>query len=189
MKSDLRLLIEIVLARHSSLLAAISILLLTAGIGAASMTRQHGIERELRAQMDALRARATSEEQAPVSTNAKRLAVFEQTLGQRAELDAYLRVVFENAQQRGLRLKLGEYRLAAVPPGRYQRYEMVLPVEGRFDAIQAFSQQVLLALPFAALDDIIVRRESVGSPVVEAKLRFALYLRPEAAAAHKEQQQ
>jgi hypothetical protein len=187
--------LEVLLARgQAPALAACMLLAVVLAAGVGVLARQHATERRLVAALDALRQQAMAERSGPSSvrkhggSNEERLAEFEQALGARAQIDAHLRQLFDGARRRGLRLELGEYRLAADAAGGFQRYEIVLPIEGRFAAIQSFSQQVLLTLPFAALEDVAVRRDSVDSAVVEARLRFALYLRlqvpmePEAAA-------
>jgi Tfp pilus assembly protein PilO len=173
-----RLRLEIALARDGAAVAGVVLLLVAAVAGSWLLFRQQAAESELAARIDAAqqRVRDRPAQPAPPSTDQERLALFEQTLGARGELDAHLRKLFESARRNGLRLELGEYRLSAVAHGQFQRYEVVLPIEGRFGAIQSFSQQVLLALPFAALEDVTVRRESVNETRVEATLRFALYL-------------
>lgn len=174
----LRLRVEIALARYGRVLMAGSLGAAVVLIGAIALTQQHAQVRDLQAHLGTLhRADPMSVEPAQPTSDTQRLMQFEQLLGHRRELDVHLGTLFASARQRGLRLMQGEYRLTSVPQGHYQRYEIVLPVEGRFDAIQDFTRQVLLALPFAALEGIAVQRESVQHPVVEAKLRFALYLR------------
>lgn len=125
----------------------------------------------------ALAAQRITEGQPRASTNAERLQAFERALGRREQLDAYVGKVFAAARQRGVGLALGEYRLASDPAGGFQRYQMVLPINGSSTAIQAFSQQVLLDLPFAALEEISLKRASIEATRVEGKLRFVLFLR------------
>ena len=52
-----------------------------------------------------------------------------------------------------------------------------LPVKGSYGAIWQFALGALRAIPFASLDDIGFRRDSIGDPVVEARLRLTLYLK------------
>lgn len=175
--------LEVLLARgHGPALLAGALLAAVLAAGSAVLARQQAIERGLAADLDALHQQAAvAKTSGPrrASTNEERLAEFARALGARAEIDAHLRQLFDTARRRGLRLELGEYRLVANAPGGFQRYEIVLPIVGRFASIQSFGQQVLLTLPFAALEDVQVRRDAVDSAVVEAQLRFALYLRPD----------
>ena len=125
----------------------------------------------------ALEASVAADQQPRASTNAERLLAFERTLGRREELDAYVGKVFAAAKRRGVGLALGEYRLTPDSAGGFQRYQMVLPINGSSAAIQAFSQQVLLDLPFAALEEISLKRATIEATRVEGKLRFVLFLR------------
>ena len=110
------------------------------------------------------------------STNAERAAAFERLLGRGDELESYLGKVFAAARRHGVSLTVGEYRLANDNAGGFRRYHMVLPVKGSFGAIQAFSQQVLLDLPFAALEEIALKRASSEATQIDAKTRFVLFL-------------
>ena len=106
----------------------------------------------------------------------ERLGLFERTLGKRSDLDAHLRVVFSAAKRNGVALTVGEYRLVNDAPGAFSRYQVSLPVEGNFRSIQQFSQQVLADLPFTALEEVSLKRDSVGSRELVARLRFVFYL-------------
>ena len=135
-------------------------------------TARHGAE--LRA---ALQEHRHAQGQSRPTTNAERGASFERLLGRGEELEAYLGKVFAAAKRHGVSLTVGEYRLATDNAGGFRRYHMVLPVKGSFHAIQAFSQQVLLDQPFAALEEISLKRTSIDSTQVDAKTRFVLFLR------------
>ncbi len=125
-----------------------------------------------------LRAQKAAQSQPRASTNAERGAAFERLLGRGEDLEVYLGKVFGAAKRHGVSLTVGDYRLALDNAGGFRRYHMVLPVKGSFSAIQAFSQQVLLDLPFAALEEISLKRASIDSTQVDAKTRFVLFLRP-----------
>jgi Tfp pilus assembly protein PilO len=110
------------------------------------------------------------------TSNRERLALFESQLGGRAELDQHLKKIFALAAKRGVQLDLGEYRMSSDAAGGFQRYQAVLPVAGSFGSILSFCQDALIALPFAALEEISFKRETIDAPYVEARLRFVLYL-------------
>ncbi len=145
---------------------------LAAGGWQIAATMRHGAE--LRA---ALQEQRGAQGQPRASSNAERGAAFERLLGRGEELESYLGKVFAAAKRHGVSLTVGEYRLALDAAGGFRRYHMVLPVKGSFHAIQAFSQQVLLDLPFAALEEISLKRASIDSTQVDAKTRFVLFLR------------
>jgi Tfp pilus assembly protein PilO len=80
------------------------------------------------------------------------------------------------AQAKGLQLNVGEYKLERRPDSKIARYQITLPVQGTYAQVRSFVGEVLKAVPAAALDDITLRRESVDSPKVEARIRLTLYL-------------
>jgi len=111
--------------------------------------------------------------------NTERLALFERTLGKRSDLDAHLRAVFAAAKRNGVALTVGEYRLVDDSAGGFSRYHVSFPVGGVFRSIEQFSEQVLADLPFAALEEVSLKRDSVGSRQLEARLRFVFFLAPD----------
>jgi hypothetical protein len=143
------------------------------------------------AEGDALRARAVAASQAantqnggamaapPAPTPAPRLDnldAFYAALGQRRNAEKQVRTLFELAAKSGLVLSQGEYKSAWDRNARVHTYQVNLPVKGSYTAIWQFALGALRALPFAALDDVSFRRDSIGDPVVEARLRLTFYL-------------
>ena len=56
-------------------------------------------------------------------------------------------------------------------------YQIVLPVKGGYQPLWQFAMQGLRDMPFASLDEVSFRRDAIAEPVVEARLRFTLYLK------------
>ena len=73
-------------------------------------------------------------------------------------------------------LQSGEYKLDRNPDSRLARYQITLPVTGSYAQLRGFVGQVLADVPAAALEEITLRRESVSSPRLEARIRLTLYL-------------
>jgi Tfp pilus assembly protein PilO len=80
------------------------------------------------------------------------------------------------AKAKGLVLQSGEYKLERSPESRLARYQITLPVTGSYAQLRGFVGQVLADVPAAALEEITLRRESVSSPRLEARIRLTLYL-------------
>jgi hypothetical protein len=59
---------------------------------------------------------------------------------------------------------------------RLARYEMVLPIRGRYPQIRAFIADALQSVPAMAIMGINIKRKSVKSTQLEADLRVNLYL-------------
>ena len=73
-------------------------------------------------------------------------------------------------------LSQGEYKSGYERNARVHTYQVNLPVKGSYAAIWQFALGALRAIPFAALDDISFRRDSIGDPTVEARVRITFYL-------------
>lgn len=110
------------------------------------------------------------------SETENRLALFHETLGEKRYVEQQVKTLFSIAGKSGLTLSQAEYKAAFDKNGRFHTYQIQLPVKGPYGAIRQFCEQTLLAIPFASLDEMNFKRESITSPVLEAKLRFTLYL-------------
>jgi Tfp pilus assembly protein PilO len=84
--------------------------------------------------------------------------------------------VHRAAMQNQLLLKKGEYKLSRETEFRLARYEVTLPVTGDYVRVRGFVNDVLQAVPSAALDELTLKRESVDQPELEARVRFSLFL-------------
>lgn len=76
----------------------------------------------------------------------------------------------------GIDLKRGEYRLSSTPERRLDRYQVVLPVRGHYQAIRAFIATALHELPTMSLDQVQFQRREVGDPLVDAQVSFSFHL-------------
>ena len=110
---------------------------------------------------------------APIEQN---LRAFYDTLGEQKYVEQQLKTVFGIAQKQGLVLTQGEYKASFERNGQFYKYQILLPVKGQYSAIRQFCQQVLLAIPFASLDELNFKRDHISNRVLETKLRFTLYL-------------
>jgi Tfp pilus assembly protein PilO len=105
------------------------------------------------------------------------LAQFYATLGDKGEVEQQLKTIFGLASKSGLTLTAGQYHASHDQNGRFHTYQVSLPVKGNYHDVWQFSLQTLASVPFAALDEISIRRETIGEPVLEARVRFTLYLK------------
>ena len=105
------------------------------------------------------------------------LDAFYAALGPRRYAEQQVKTLFALAAKNGLSLSQGEYKSAYDRNARLTTYQVNLPVKGSYGAIWQFALGALRAIPFASLDDIGFRRDSIGDPVVEARLRLTLYLK------------
>ena len=81
------------------------------------------------------------------------------------------------ADERGVEISGTEYRLVRGKDLKLARYEMVLPVRARYPELRGFIADALRVVPAMALVDVAIKREGADSELLEANLKFNLYLR------------
>ena len=127
----------------------------------------HELERRFRRQQGAFRP----ELDAPVDTRQRLLARFP---GEEA-LNGELGTVLALADEAGLRIANGDYRVLAGKDGLFDRYVLNVPVRGQYLAIRQYVARVRSALPDLAVDDMVVQRAGIDQDEVDAQLRFILF--------------
>lgn len=106
----------------------------------------------------------------------ERLAAFHHVLGDVRYAEQQVKTLFAIADKTGLTLQQAEYKAVFDRNARVTTYQTLLPVKGSYRAIRQFSEQTLLAIQFASLDEVNFKRDAIGSDAIEAKMRFTLYL-------------
>jgi hypothetical protein len=114
---------------------------------------------------------------APLAPAIDKLDAFYAALGPRRYAEQQVKTLFTLAGKNGLSLSQGEYKTGYDRNARVTTYQVNLPVKGSYGAIWQFAMGALRAIPFASLDDISFRRDTIGDPAVEARLRLTLYLK------------
>jgi Tfp pilus assembly protein PilO len=109
-------------------------------------------------------------------TPAEQLATFYAFFPPPQSSPDWLGKIHAAAGAKGLVLRSGEYKLERSADQKLARYQITLPVVGSYAQIRGFVGQVLADVPAAALEEITLRRESVSSPMLEARIRLTLYL-------------
>jgi len=84
--------------------------------------------------------------------------------------------IFTIALQNNIEPDKGVYLLKREPGTRLSRYEISLPVSGKYTDIRLYIVQVLNALPTAAMDAISFNRPAGNEGRVNAQLHFTIYL-------------
>lgn len=112
----------------------------------------------------------------PKSVAENRLSAFYTTLAPTSDAEQQIKTIFAIASHQNLQLNLADYKMATNADGRYQSYQLQFPLSGSYVAIRQFCEQLLLEMPFASLDEINFKRDTINSPKLDAKLRITLYL-------------
>ena len=85
--------------------------------------------------------------------------------------------IMAQAQRAGVELERGSYRLVSPPNGVPQRYEVSLPVLGRYADIRSFIDGSLAAVPALALDGLSIERQDVASDELAVEIQFVVFVR------------
>jgi hypothetical protein len=117
-----------------------------------------------------------SDEPVETMTGHQNLANFYDALGERRYAEQQLKTLFALANKNGLSLAKGQYKLSYEKNSQIYTYQIVLPIKGSYQAIWQFMLQALDAIPFAALNEISFKRDSVSDDLPEARLHISLYL-------------
>jgi hypothetical protein len=110
-------------------------------------------------------------------SSAQNMALFYSTLGDPHYAEQQVRILFDLAAKSGLSLNHGDYKAAFDKADRVNTYQVILPLKGPYQSIWQFTLAALREIPFASLDEISFKRETIGEPVVEARVRLTLYLK------------
>jgi hypothetical protein len=146
------------------------------GLLVAAALVQFTVLQPLRDRIDAL-ARETSLHGAPVASDDRhgQLERFYRHLSAE-KLPERLAALHAAAKAEGLVLQQGEYRLVRERGGRLKRYQVTLPVQGPYPAVRRFIAKALDEIPVAALEHVLFERKRIGDGVVEAQVRFTIFL-------------
>ena len=97
-------------------------------------------------------------------------------LGQVKFVEEQIKTLHELARDSGIAIQQASYKLTQTADPSIVSYTIQLPVKGPYLSIRKFSESFLLAVPFASLDEINLKRDNIQSVQVDTKLRFTLFL-------------
>jgi hypothetical protein len=145
--------------------------LLALGVSRPMLTRLQGLEDEARV----LSARSGGVATRP-PTQRSQLANFYAFFPPTAGLPDMLARMQRAARDNGLTLEKGEYRLVRDTNFPLSRYQVTFPLRGNYAQVRGFVNDVLDTVPAAALEEMSLKRQNVADPVLEARVRFSLFL-------------
>ncbi len=88
----------------------------------------------------------------------------------------WIRELVRVAQKQGVEINSSDFRLTLERDWRLSRYDIILPVRGRYAQIRAFMADVLQAVPAMAITDFVIKRDDVQSEQLDVRLEMSLYL-------------
>lgn len=88
----------------------------------------------------------------------------------------WIRELVRVAQKQGLEINSGDFRLTFERDWRLSRYDIIMPVRGRYAQIRAFMADALEAVPAMAITGFSVKRDNIQSAQLEVRFEMSLYL-------------
>ncbi|HUO44300.1 MAG TPA: hypothetical protein VMT94_05235 [Burkholderiales bacterium] len=110
------------------------------------------------------------------SRSGRELEQFARYLPTLGEAPALIMKLHEIAAQNSLQLGSGEYRLTQEPDSNVMRYQIVLPLHGSYVQARLFIAQALDEVSPLTLEEVAIKRASVGDRNTETSVRFVMYL-------------
>lgn len=106
------------------------------------------------------------------------VAQFRKVLGREDDVDGQLKALLNAATTGKLVVRQAQYKSSTDVAGGFAIYQIDMPVRGQYRNVRLFCEQALRALPFAALEEVRFKRDTVSTDSVEATLRWRLYVTP-----------
>lgn len=88
----------------------------------------------------------------------------------------WVRELVRVAQKNGVEINSSDFRLTFERDWRLSRYEIILPVRGRYSQIRAFMADALETVPAMAITGFAIKRDNVQSTQLEVRFEMSLYL-------------
>lgn len=104
------------------------------------------------------------------------LQAFYQFLPAESEAAALVAAMFATADAQGITLDQAQYDLVRDQTASVSRYQIILPLHGRYPDIRRFVIALLNDMPALAVNELSFKREDVLSQEVDARLRLTIFL-------------
>jgi hypothetical protein len=119
--------------------------------------------------------RAASNAAADV-TPEQQLAAFSERFVDEKGIAPSLGRLYAGAKKQGVQLAQAEFKLASEATEPLARYTILLPIKSDYPSLRKFIRTSLRDLPGLALEEVNLRRTDPKAPLLEAQVRFVLFV-------------
>ena len=95
----------------------------------------------------------------------------------RGQIPAVIGLMLREARAAGVALDTGHYVYTPSKAGGVARYELEFPVKAGYVGVRDFINRTLTAVPAASLEKLHIERKGIGDTVVNADVRFVVFVR------------
>jgi len=113
---------------------------------------------------------------APDVTPEQQLAAFSERFVDEKGIAPSLGRLYAGAKKQGVQLAQAEFKLASDATEPLARYTILLPIKADYASLRLFIRTALRDLPGLALEEVNLRRADPKAPVLEAQVRFVLFV-------------
>lgn len=106
----------------------------------------------------------------------EQLAEFYKMFPSDKNLPQWLGKIFDSAQNQGISLDQGEYKVIPDKTGSLIGFQMTLPIKGEYPKIRQYLAGLMADIPILSLENVQFDRQKVGETTVDAKVKLVLYL-------------
>lgn len=93
-----------------------------------------------------------------------------------APADQVLARIAQIARAEGIVLPQGDYQQRVVQHTSFVQLQVVQPVRATYPQLRRYVEAVLRTVPNASLEQLAARRDNVGQPQLEARVRWSIWL-------------
>ena len=104
------------------------------------------------------------------------LARFYRHFEREEPLTDHLATLYALARKTGLALDSAEYRWQRGGDRKFDRYRVVLPLQGSYRSVRVFVAAALREIPTMSVDQVQFRRQDIGDETVEAQISLTFHL-------------
>jgi hypothetical protein len=140
--------------------------------------RQHQIQakQEALAQARAAFKLAPTQAKTAASESESHLQALRAVLGDGKRLELPVKTTLTLAEQAGLKVMQADYKFACDTKQIACAYKMQLPVIGTYGSIRRLLEHTLVKLPYASVDELLVKREDINSDELDVRLRVSFHV-------------
>lgn len=93
------------------------------------------------------------------------------------DIDRLIGRLLKLAEEQGLDIQTGEYRLQRQPDRPFDSYILNLPISAEYRALRGYLAAIREAYPMLAIDNVDLHRDSINNPTVAVQLRLVFFVK------------
>jgi hypothetical protein len=140
--------------------------------------RQHQLQDKQQALSQARAAfkQAPTQAKTAASESESHLQALRAVLGDGKRLELPVKATLTLAEQAGLQVMQADYKFTCDTKQLACAYKMQLPVIGTYGAIRRLVEHTLVKLPYASIDELLVKRDDISSDELDVRLKLTFHV-------------